>query len=50
MGIKQKPVKNNVGRPPKYNEKTRPISFAVPLSKVEEVRKFVASLLKSYEV
>lgn len=37
------------GRPPKYKEPTKTISFRVPISKEDEVKKIVQKELNSYK-
>lgn len=38
------------GRPQKYADKTTPITFAIPISKVDDIKSVVRAMLKSYEV
>ena len=37
------------GAKPKYNEPTTTVSFRVPVSKIEDIKKIVKSKLKGYE-
>jgi hypothetical protein len=39
--------RQNSGAKPKYGEPTKMVSFRVPISKVEKVKKLVADYLKS---
>ena len=38
----------NAGRPQKYNEKTKSLSFKVPISKYEEIRDYIVEYLKQF--
>jgi hypothetical protein len=51
IGMRKKPLRggkrDNAGRPLKYNEPTRNITFRCPESKADELRKLVKSWLSS---
>ena len=46
---KQGGSRKGSGAKPKYNEKTTPVSFKCPESKVNEFREYVKAKLKEYE-
>ena len=39
----------NAGAKPKYNEPTKTMSFRIPISKIDEVKKLVRDFLAGYE-
>jgi hypothetical protein len=39
--------RQNAGRLPKYSEKTKTVSFRVPISKINEIKELVKSYLES---
>lgn len=38
-------TRKNAGAKPKYNEETKTISFRVPISKIEEIKKIIKDKL-----